>query len=112
MFRERGFDSQCGHLNFSFYLILPASLWSCGRCVRFWTKRTTIIHARNLIRTLDPNSILLSEHLIICTVALMFCGSINMPNPLKHTAEPWSLQSRTDNHKSDDRDVIVTASNW
>ena len=58
-----------------------------GVCV-ILNKEMTSTHARNLIPTLDPNSILLSEHLIVCTVALVFCGSINMPNPLKHTEEP------------------------
>jgi len=41
----------------------------------------------------------------------MFCGTINMLKSLKQSEEPWSLQSRTDNHKSDARDVTVTASN-
>jgi hypothetical protein len=35
-----------------------------------------------------------------------------MPDPLKHTEEPWTLQLRTDNHQAGTPDVIVTASNW
>ena len=58
-----------------------------------------------------PNSILLLENLKVCTVELIFCGSINVHNPLKQTEKPWTVQSRNDNHKSDARDVTVRASN-
>jgi hypothetical protein len=83
-------------------------------CRYVWseTKITTNIYARNIIRTLDRKSLLPSEHLKICKVALICCRSINMPDPLKHKEGPWPLQLRTHNLQSDAPDVIVTASNW